>query len=438
MAAALSCSAVALAQHAPSPSVDPLPLPSGVTNVSPRQGFIDVSPNANPLGVGQISVYFRDAPIVNSSCTEVAQCWFNGEEAPIATATVANANVDAMGEPVGAVRFTQNLTAAGTYHVSIPAGFWLVNSAPSPAIELNYEIFDLYNISPVAGLVDDLSEITIIFPEADEVKISRSDLEFFKQGTSEFYSLSYKVMESEPGGPKNKVVFTFLDENGEVRIPKITAAGAYNFHAVEGAFTAIVHGPNFLQDPTDYTEWTSPEIVMIYQISPFPAPTITPEPGQIDKFEKFTLKMPEGFELFFTDNMAKSYIYPVLPDGSRSPDAVCALICTRDFNVADEAILDVRAANGAMLEDGYVPEPGTYALVLANALLSGMYNGEFVSAGGFTYIYTVSSTVGVNGVQVSELKPLGIHTLNGMKVNSDPENLPKGLYIIDGKKVIVK
>ncbi len=132
LALALGFTPTILGQHSPVPSVDPISLPDEIASVTPAQGFVDVSPNANPLGVGEISVRFKTSPTVNESCTAEAQCWYNGETKPIATATVAQANVDAMGDPVGALRFGKALVSPGTYHVSIPAGFWLIGSTPRP------------------------------------------------------------------------------------------------------------------------------------------------------------------------------------------------------------------------------------------------------------------------------------------------------------------
>ncbi len=268
--------------------------------------------------------------------------------------------------------------------------------------------------------------------------VKPASLEFFPVGSADDYVLKSSVKASVAGGPNNMVVINFLDEDGSTPIAAITKPGTYNFHAKEGAIVAKIYGPSYDTDPTDYTEWTSPEIVAQYEIAPFPAPTISPAPGNIEKFENFTLTMPEGFQLFFVNDRARSYIYPILPNGSRSTIPVCSLICTRDFDVEDEAYLNVREVNGAELQGGYTPEPGKYVLVLANSILSGMYNGDFVNAGAFEYEYTVTESTGIDGTPTLEIKCTGIHTLDGVKLNATPADLPAGLYIIDGKKVLVK
>ena len=47
-----------------------------------------------------------------------------------------------------------------------------------------------------------------------------------------------------------------------------------------------------------------------------------------------------------------------------------------------------------------------------------------------------NNTNGINGISVGELSKGGIYTLSGVRVDS--KNLPKGIYIVDGKKQVVK
>ena len=48
-------------------------------------------------------------------------------------------------------------------------------------------------------------------------------------------------------------------------------------------------------------------------------------------------------------------------------------------------------------------------------------------------------TVGIKNVtNAEELMKGKVWNINGMRVNSDAKNLKKGVYIINGKKVVVK
>lgn len=424
LAAAAICAPVAVAQHAARPSVDPIDLPDGITSVSPAQGFVDVSPNANPLGVGEITLNFKSSPEVNRSCTAEAKCWYNGEVNPISTATVANAAIDMMGSNMGSVSFSGALTRPGTYHVEIPAGMFTVGGAASPAVQLNYEIYNLYNISPAPGVVDYLSEINLLFPDADEVRVNKSGIELSLITSDTTIPFSIRQTSETPDGPKNLVVMS-VGAN-------ITQPGTYLLHAVSDTFTAIKYGPNYATDPTDYTVWYSPEIICHYQVADFPAPAIDPAQGEVYGFKKFTLTMPSDFQLFMVDNMTTSYIYPLMPDGSKGAEVIAKLKASRDWDVADEVYLNVVG------DEMITPTPGDYVLVLSNALISGMYNGSFVNTVSYRYVYTVvKDPTSVTGVRIERPVLQGIYTLDGKRL-SDDANLPAGIYVIDGKKTMVK
>ncbi len=425
LAAATIVAPAMMAQHAPRPSVEILDLPSGINAVSPAQGFVDVSPNASPRGVGEITFTFSRAPEINRSCTAEAKCWYNGEVNPISTATVANAAVDQMGDPTASVTFAGPLTKPGTYHVEIPAGMFNVNGAASPAVALNYEIYDLYSLTPAPGVVDKLSEIHLLFPHADEVRINRqSSVELMLVGSDNMYPLGFNITSEKPDGPKNLVVMTVAGG--------ITTPGTYLFHCVSDAFSAITYGPNYDTDPTDYTVWDTSEIVRHYQVADFPAPEIDPEEGEVYSFSKFTLTLPSDFQLFMVDNMTTSYIYPLLPDGNNGPEVIARVKASRDWDIADKVFLNVVG------DEPVKPTPGEYVLVLSNALISGMYNGNFVNTVSYRYIYNVvADPTSVTGIRVEKPVLQGIYTLDGKRLPEDA-TLPAGLYIIDGKKTLRK
>ena len=53
--------------------------------------------------------------------------------------------------------------------------------------------------------------------------------------------------------------------------------------------------------------------------------------------------------------------------------------------------------------------------------------------------YIDMQTVGIKNVtNAEELMKGKVWNINGMRVNSDAKNLKKGVYIINGKKVVVK
>ncbi|MBD5355639.1 MAG: hypothetical protein HDR88_01335 [Bacteroides sp.] len=428
----LSAALVAANTLTLSAAVDPSPLPSSVMAVNPSQGVVDTSPNANPLGLGEISITFNTDPVVNPSATGVAYCYKEGELDPVATATVDNAYIDLMGLPVGAVSFKQKILSPGEYTVSIPEGFWLLDGDLSPAIELRYEILDLYHISPRAGVVSGLEEIRITCPEADEVVRNTSITpEFYANNYDADYQLVYGYA---PGEKQNELIISF-SQNG-IAIPEILTPGTYLLFAPEGAFTVRTYGPNYAEDPTDVTEITTPEIRMQYQVPSFPAPAIVPEEGLVKEFDSFTLTVTDEMELWMVDDMAGNYIYELLPDGNLADNPVCRLKATR--------VPDTNQFTLTMVgESPVIPADGEYILRLANGLFSGLLNNEFTSSVAYEYWYEVKNTVGVETIDntVSESNTVytfsGIRVLEGASANK-VKSLPAGFYIVNGKEVVIR
>ena len=59
----------------------------------------------------------------------------------------------------------------------------------------------------------------------------------------------------------------------------------------------------------------------------------------------------------------------------------------------------------------------------------------------FKHIVPISTLTGINGINVTEGEPFDVYNLQGRKVKSkatDLRGLPRGIYIINGKKVAVK
>lgn len=415
-------------------AVTPTQLPASVLATSPNQGVVDTSPNANPLGLGEISITFKTKPAVNPSATGVAYCYMEGESEPVATATVENVYIDNMGEPMGGLSFKKKILSPGVYSVSIPEGFWLLGSAdsPSPAIELKYEIVKIYDISPRAGVVDNLQEISISFPDADEVyRNEKVKPEFLVNNSSSVYNLVYNYITEEA---QNKIVISFAQ--GDVAIYQITTPGIYLFFAPANAFMVRNYGPNFLEDPTDYTETGTPEIRVQYQIPSLPAPSIEPEQGLVKQFDTFTLTISDEMELMMVDDMAGSYIYEILPDGNIADNPLCRLKAQR-VSEGNEFTLTVVG------EAPIIPADGQYILRLASNLFSGMVNNEFTNSVAYEYWYEVNNSVGIETIDDTVSKNNTVYTFNGIRVleNADIDklkSLPSGFYIVNGQKMVVR
>ena len=84
-------------------------------------------------------------------------------------------------------------------------------------------------------------------------------------------------------------------------------------------------------------------------------------------------------------------------------------------------------------------EPGDYALVLVDKSFTciRVQDNVQVWSAPYQYFYTVKS----GSSKVEEIAVEGeesIYNLQGIRINRNADNLPAGLYIINGKKVLVK
>ncbi|MDE5877265.1 MAG: hypothetical protein K2H47_07205 [Muribaculaceae bacterium] len=403
-------------------AIDIIPLPDQVESVNPVQGWVDTSNNANPLGVSDITIGFRTAPEVNPDCTSLISIYVDGSDVA-SESLVANeaAFVDAMGNPAGGFIFTKRYTSPGLYHISIPEGVWLLGGEASPAIELNYGIRQLQTLSPATGIYDQLSTITLTVAGTNVQQ--RKTPEFFS-GLDD-YDLTISIEE----GTDSSVITMTLGET-------ITTSGTYTLLIPGGTFSYDIE-----EDGKTVTI-DSQEIVATYYISSVPKPAIDPEEGTVEGFDKFTLTMPEGYLMFFADTMSISYIYPVLPDGSLSPSYEYRVRVAEYDSEAGTVQLVVLNSDGMPTETLLSPANGEYALRLGSSLVSGTYNDEFVNLAPFIYYYTVNNLTGIEKIGLTENETLDVYTITGVRVgrNLDRESLktlPAGLYIVNGKKVML-
>lgn len=432
----------ALAQHTPVPDVEIMPLPAGVTSVNPAQGFIDISTNVCPLGAQEITVQFSSVPAINPDCQAKATCVYNGNEA--AAVTNASSYIDAMGMPVASVNFGKTLNMPGIYNVVIPEGFWLNNDVPTQRIELNYQIFDLFRLSPAAGIQESINELIMDFPLADEVKLNnRSSIEFYRPNPEVVYGLTFHTVPNPTDGRLNRVVIDVMDSSTASLID-ITTPGSYTFHCIAGAFSALIYGPNHDTDPTDYAEFKTPEILRFYEIAACPAPAIQPEAGTLEKFDTFTLDIPEVFQLMMVDDRNNmSAIYPINPNGSLDPNPICKLKAERNWDVDNQFTLKVADNRGVVIPGGIQPANGDYMLVLDSGLYSGFFNGQFVNSAPYQYHFTIyNEVVKVEDVIAADEK-VTVYTLSGVRVLHEAEPaavhaLPAGIYIVNGHKTAVR
>ena len=457
----LACS---MSAKSPELEITPQPLPDGVSAVFPTQGFVEVSGSAYPKGVSNVGVNFSSYIVPNPDNTTPALLYFNDMETPADT-TLAS-SVDVMTNIGGGVVFkgaTWNKT--GIYKVEIPEGFWkFEEGALTPALTLYYQIYIGYNVLPTPGVVPEIENIVLTFPDADKIVATSNptlELEFYKDNSDAQYTTAYSIMDYNGDGKENEVVFTIGTSDGISQI--FIEPGIFGLRVDAGYFEYITYGPNYAADPTDFVSRKNEALLFKYQIPSIPMPEINPETDYpVESFDYFILYMPDSFEKFFANDRTSSNLYAVnengIVDDSRS---LCRVRFVPENNYenpeTEECFPDMIILNLFDVESGeplesFTPAPGTYCLRLADGLFSGVYTSqiegvdpEFVNSSPFDYYYIVEDSSAVKNVEevAAAEEVVTIYTLSGIRVahNENPaviSSLKPGIYIVNGKKVLKK
>lgn len=80
---------------------------------------------------------------------------------------------------------------------------------------------------------------------------------------------------------------------------------------------------------------------------------------------------------------------------------------------------------------------GTYDLVFKPGAVICEGDDSYYNIEPLVFTYVIDTNVGVNAIS-SEADKEGVFNLLGIKVADTPENLPAGIYVVNGKKIIIK
>lgn len=426
----------------------PATLPAGVTSVSPVQGFVNISGDVNPQGVGEISIAFAGTEDVVPNKNVKSELYLNGELLAYST----DAHIDAMGVRGASVIFGGARKNAGWYEVRIAEGQFAIGGVASPAITLYYQIENFCTIYPTPGVVEQVDNIFLYFDpdvvkvEIDETKLN--DLSCLAHYTANGVAVTPEYQLSAVAlneGVEWAVAITFGSADGIAQT--FFYEGNYNLNIPAGLVISYSKGANYDEDPTDLIVRRNPRYNFAYVIPSFEQPVIVPEnESVVDDFYEFTVKLNTAVTtLLFADTMGTSHIYPVFDGQVDTSFPICklrALATVYDDNDKNDNTVTYKVIDPATKQFATEPvkvEPGDYALVLADKSFSCMRlnDNTQVWAAPYQYFYTVRS----RNSKVEEIAVEGeksIYNLQGIRINRDADNLPAGLYIINGKKVLVK
>lgn len=450
----LAALALPMAMIAREPSLvnPPAPLPDAVKAVSPEQGFIDTSGDVSPLGAGEISFVFAGAAEVVANTSVTSELYRDGK----LLATSGKAYVDAMGNRIASINFGRQVKV-GWYEVKMTEGQFTIGGQPSPAMSLFYQIEGFCNILTTPGIIYQIDDVILGFDK----NVFKVELDSEK--LAELACLAH--IRNDDGAdvtPEFEMVAEAFEEGGEwgvaIRFGQIGGIGGmalmnegnYEVNIPAGLIKSYSYGPDYATDPTDVIERTNPRYNLTYIIPSFPEPDCEPATySVVECFDKFVLTMPSGLTILFADNMASSIIYPVV-DGVVDMDTPLYKVKATGWDITANTVSYqvIDPATNTFAKTPIVPEPGDYALVLSDKAFSGTWKpyenieARQVFAAPYQFFFTVSGESAVENVE-AVADDFTVYNLQGVRVAkgisaAQVNALPAGLYIVNGKKVMVK
>lgn len=442
--------------------------PSGVTIEPAPDSKVDVSANNSPLGVSAIALTFSGGDVdKNPNNTTPAELYLNNFDVP--ACTTLSTSIDMQTWASVGVIFPGSWNKNGIYKIVIPAGMFLVGGAPSQAMTLYYEIDVAWYAEPVDQMVvSELEEIVLTFPGSTEVKLTDSYSATMSERLGESIYTSAKV-------DGNRVIISVAQE-GDVAA-RVSQPGQY----------LLQIGANGIEYVKDGVRNTTDEIRLTYHIPESPEPEIWPFVDEpiTSGIEYFEVTAPLGYDpsiAFFANDKENCPLYRADENGlldMTSPVCIARAIqteCDYERRILYLGLFDSLTLEPLNFEmdrgsdDHYVPydewtvvpgslkpwKPqvtGTYCLVLGQSLYNGYYTSPlvgsepgFVASAPFRFYYEIEGLDG-SGVEyvetAEEPTTVDVYNLTGIRVlkNAPKENvnnLPAGLYIVNGKKVMVK
>lgn len=368
------------------------------------QGGINVSYNG-----GNITVQKRENP---TTYTDIAS--FAADEVKFDFADWNNMWID----------FAEPITEPGIYEVTVPAGFFTLGENGNATNEAMVIYYEIKSTTPAAELVvTPASESTL--EQIDKITFT------YEPGINVSYNGDQKITIYKRGDRTKEEVTSFayddvqfdFDDASNMWIDfaePITESGNYEVVVPEGFFNLGDNG-----DAND-------AMVIYYEIA---APlsefvvTVNPEGGKVTEIPATIVLTVDGREMVGMDYDAK----PTLTDDdNNSYDVHLDIDWSLDLN---QIVL--------ILDNGAITTDGTYTLTIpAGAIYGNDESDTYAEDIVITYIIN-NGTSRIDDMVANAGGKVDVYTVNGVNVlrNADAaavKTLAKGLYIINGKKVVIK
>ena len=321
------------------------------------------------------------------------------------------------------ISLPEAITENGTYTLNIPAEFFEVGDGKNEELTFTYTVSNISvtGITPEpfdieeGNTLEALETITVTFSEAVEL----NDAE--KVMLTGFPMGSYECDIQVAG---NTVTLTPKETLGEGRYTLVIDEGAFKSAASEDVVNLSYFATYMVEIPLNVEVSIAPEAGEVTSLShfelSFDVPTQT-NYGAIELRKEGEEEPLQAINVFMLEGS----------DAVMEPDW---------WDPSEEILVGYKKFSFDLLEA--VKEDGTYTLYIPEGTFVYQVEPSFPSAPEMTFTYTVVTTDAIAGV-FAEAGLVDVYTVSGVCVKKnatadDLKALKKGLYIIGGKKVIIK
>lgn len=148
--------------------------------------------------------------------------------------------------------------------------------------------------------------------------------------------------------------------------------------------------------------------------------TLDPTPGSTVNSLAWTMTVKEGYnELDVAETMA--YIYK---DGQQ----LCGVYAEPSDDYTSVVITP----------DSEITEDGAYELIFTIGAVYCDGDEYYYNVDPLVFAYDLKTPSSIISIEAQDAEPKGVFNLQGIKVTDSTANLPAGIYIINGKKVVIK
>lgn len=302
------------------------------------------------------------------------------------------------------------LLSPGEYTLVIPAQSYYTTEGYNAEFSVNYTVGVNEDFKVVLKPLDGsesryLQYITITYDEGTDVYIAPNAYAHLSNGIAE-YALSGTLTD----GLTNEVTFSLPFPMTHEGKWKFTTPN-YNF-TVNGATTSL--NATFTVNPQAPVDDTM---------------SVDPLPGTYDSLQVFNISFPAFPELPIGQEGGK---ISFVKKGDTEDEEIAIPVKYYDYE-SKSFFIDLESK---------IVKKGTYVLSIAdNTFWVGEENGFPNRAASFSY--EVTGTLSIDDITQSDDNPAEIYDATGIIIKKnalrdDLENLPKGLYIYKGQKIIIK